>query len=128
MKLSGMRATSQRSTCSLLPISLTTTPIQDSQPTEKPSTGHVEYARRTADYRPAIEDLIAEGDRVLARLTGRGRLKRNLLGFTIVDREIAQPGIVIWRVADGQIVERWARQPCPCPRHALYRPSAISGQ
>jgi len=67
---------------------------------------YVEYARRTADYRPAIEDLIAEEDKVVARLTGHGRLKRKLLGIALVNREINQPGIVIWRVRDGKIVER----------------------
>ncbi|MGH8526751.1 MAG: ester cyclase [Gammaproteobacteria bacterium] len=70
---------------------------------------YVEYARRTADYRPTIEDLIAEEDKVVARLTGRGRVKRKFLGITLVDRKITQPGIVIWRVSGGKIVERWAR-------------------
>jgi predicted ester cyclase len=70
---------------------------------------YVEYARRTVDYRPTIEDLIAEGDKVVARLTGHGRATKKLMGVTIIDRAITQPGIVIWRVVDGKIVERWAR-------------------
>ncbi len=69
---------------------------------------YVRRAQRNANYRPSIEDLIAEGDKVVARLTGRGRLRRKFLGITIVDREFEQQGIVMWRVAGGKIVERWA--------------------
>jgi len=70
---------------------------------------YVAWARKASQYRPAVEDLIAEGDKVVARLTGRGRLRRRLLGVTLVDREFSQPGIVIWRIAGGKIAERWAR-------------------
>lgn len=70
---------------------------------------YVEYARSTAGYLPAIEDLVAEGDKVVARSTGHGRVKQKFLGITLVDRQITQPGIVIWRVVDGKIAERWAR-------------------
>jgi predicted ester cyclase len=52
--------------------------------------------------------LIAEGDKVVARVTGRGKLKRKLLGVTIVDKPVTDAGIVIWRIAEGKIVERWA--------------------
>jgi predicted SnoaL-like aldol condensation-catalyzing enzyme len=70
---------------------------------------YVAYARKHADYQPTIVDMIAEGDRVVVRIAGRGRLRRKLLGVTLVDRQIGDKGIVIWRIAGGRIAERWAR-------------------
>ena len=70
---------------------------------------YVNWARSASDYRPTIDDLIAEGDKVVVRLTGRGRLKRKFMGITLTDKQFTQSGIVIWRLADGKIVERWAR-------------------
>jgi predicted ester cyclase len=43
---------------------------------------YVGYARKTADYQPTIDDLIAEGDKVVVRITGQGRLKKKFLGVT----------------------------------------------
>ena len=70
---------------------------------------YVAYARNNANYQPTIEDMIAEGDKVVVRITGQGRLRRKLFGVKLVDRQVSDKGIVIWRVADGRIVERWAR-------------------
>jgi predicted ester cyclase len=70
---------------------------------------YVAYARKTAGYQPTIDDLIAEGDKVAVRITGQGRLRRKFFGFTLVNRQVSDRGIVIWRIAEGRIVERWAR-------------------
>lgn len=70
---------------------------------------YVSHARNRADYQPTVEDMIAEGDKVVVRITGRGRLRTRLFGVTLFSRQVSDKGIVIWRVADGRIVERWAR-------------------
>ena len=70
---------------------------------------YVAYARSAADYQPTIEEVIAEGDKVVVRITGQGRLRRKFLGVTFINRQVSDKGIVIWRIADGRIVERWAR-------------------
>jgi len=53
------------------------------------------------DLHVVIEDLIAEGDRVVCRNVWRGTRAGG--------HEVEFRGIVIWRLAHGKIVERWAR-------------------
>jgi predicted ester cyclase len=52
------------------------------------------------DLHLTIEDMIAEGDKVVCRNVWRGT--------TTDGRKIESKGIVIWRLAGGRIVERWA--------------------
>ncbi len=49
------------------------------------------------DYHTAIEDLIAEGDKVVARVR-------------ITGKHIDLSGIYIVRIADGKIVEHWGEE------------------
>lgn len=57
--------------------------------------------KRMPDMRVTIDDIIAEGDKVVVRNTWTG-----------TDRETGQKirfsGIVIWRIEDRKLVERWA--------------------
>ena len=50
------------------------------------------------DLRFEIHDEIAEGDRVVQRVTMTGRH---------TGREVAMRQVHIWRIADGRIVEHW---------------------
>ena len=54
-----------------------------------------------------IEDLIAEGDRVVVRWTNSGRHVGNFLGAAPTDRPYAIAGIDIYRVEDGRLAEHW---------------------
>jgi steroid delta-isomerase-like uncharacterized protein len=54
-----------------------------------------------------VEDMIAEGDRVVSRLTFRGTHKGDLMGIPPTGRSVAMSEIIIDRLADGQIVESW---------------------
>ena len=56
-----------------------------------------------------IQDLIAEGDRVVARVTGTGTHTGELLGIPPTGKRLEMPGIVIYRIESGKIVERWAQ-------------------
>ena len=60
------------------------------------------------DFHVTIEDVIAEGDRVVVRNTWRGTHTGPLLGIPPTGRPFVLTGIVIWRVVDGKIRERWA--------------------
>ena len=60
------------------------------------------------DLRVTIEDMIAEGDRVVVRNTWRGTHTGPLLGIPPTGRTFELTGIVIWRIAAGKICERWA--------------------
>lgn len=56
-----------------------------------------------------VEDLIAEGDRVVLRAVGRGTHEGEFMGVQPTGREVTLPAIVIFRIANGQVVERWAQ-------------------
>ena len=64
--------------------------------------------KRFPDLRVEIEDMIAEEDRVVVRnhWTATDSTSGTLLEFR---------GIVIWRIADRKIVERWAYLETPHP-------------
>lgn len=66
------------------------------------------FIRAHPDGTHTIEDMIAEGDKVVVRVTGRGTHTGELMGFAATGRELVMTGIAIYRLADGKIVERWA--------------------
>lgn len=59
------------------------------------------------DIHMKIEDCIAEGDKVTVRLTVDGTHKGAQLGVPPTGRRIRIAGIVVVRIANGQIVEGW---------------------
>ena len=59
------------------------------------------------DYRLTIEDLVAEGDRVVWRWTMHGTDRGGLVGRPATDQPVTMYGINIERVADGLIAETW---------------------
>jgi steroid delta-isomerase-like uncharacterized protein len=58
-------------------------------------------------YRHTVDDLIADGDKVVARITGYGRHEGEFLGIPATHKDIEVKGIAIWRIADGKIIEHW---------------------
>jgi predicted ester cyclase len=62
------------------------------------------------DTRHTIEDLVAEGDRVVARISARGTHTGELFGHAPTGRVVTLTAIAIYRIVAGQIVERWAEQ------------------
>ena len=59
------------------------------------------------DIHMKIEDSIAEGDRVTVRITAEGTHKGGNLGVAPTGRRIRIEGIVVIRIANGQLVEGW---------------------
>ena len=57
------------------------------------------------DWYSTPEELIAEGDRVAARLTGRGTHQGEFYGIPPTGRRVAVPGVVFYRISGGKIVE-----------------------
>lgn len=55
-----------------------------------------------------IEDMIAEGDKVVVRVTGRGTHTGELMGIAPTGKQLMMTGIAIYRLEDEKIVERWA--------------------
>ncbi|MDQ4078079.1 MAG: ester cyclase [Chloroflexota bacterium] len=59
------------------------------------------------DLHLTIEDLVAEGDRVVMRLMARGTHQGQLLGIPPTNRHIAISSLEIFRLAGGKITEQW---------------------
>ena len=60
------------------------------------------------DMELPIADIIAEGEKVLARLRVRGTHKGELMGIPPTGKAITVTGMGMDRVRNGQIVESWA--------------------
>lgn len=62
------------------------------------------------DYQTIIEDLIAEGDKVVARIKMTGTHTGDFMGIPATGRQISFTGIYIARIANGKIVEHWGEE------------------
>ncbi len=64
---------------------------------------------RTAfpDLHVTVEDMIAEGDKVVSRTTARGTHKGELMGIAPTGKQVTVAEIRIHRIAGGKIVEHW---------------------
>lgn len=69
---------------------------------------HVEGAREAfPDATVTIEDVIAEGDEVLVRFTFEGTHEGRFVGIEPTGNRIRGTNMVLMRLEDGKIVERW---------------------
>lgn len=59
------------------------------------------------DIHFTVDDVIAEGDKVIARWTARGTHTRDLPGIPATGRRATVAGITIYRIVDGRIAEGW---------------------
>lgn len=55
----------------------------------------------------AVDDVIAEGDKVVLRWTQSGRHIGPIFGMPATDRTFRTTGIEIWRVENGKLAEHW---------------------
>ena len=61
------------------------------------------------DLQNTVEDLIAEGDKVVARLTVRGAHTGAFMGIPPTGKPVVVTLMEILRIADGKVVERWGQ-------------------
>lgn len=59
------------------------------------------------DWHVDIEDLIAEGDKVVVRATGHGTHRGEFMGISPTGKRISVRWIAIYRVENGKLVEHW---------------------
>ena len=57
------------------------------------------------DWHSTFEELVAEGDRVAERWTGRGTHRSELMGIPPTGKRVEAPGSVFYRIAGPKIVD-----------------------
>jgi steroid delta-isomerase-like uncharacterized protein len=62
------------------------------------------------DFHTTIDDLIAEGDRVAARITMTGTHTGDFWGMPATGKTVKFTGMYIVRIKDGKIVEHWGEE------------------
>ena len=55
----------------------------------------------------SVEDMLAKGDKVVSRFTGRGTHVGEFYGIPPTGKKFEITGIEIWQVENGKIVESW---------------------
>jgi steroid delta-isomerase-like uncharacterized protein len=60
------------------------------------------------DLHATVEDQVAEGDRVVQRVTTHGTMKGDFQGMPASGKEATWSGIHITRYVDGKAVEHWS--------------------
>lgn len=65
------------------------------------------YRAAFPDVQMAIEDVVAEGDKVVIRWTARGTHQGELMGIPPTNKQVTVTGIDINRLAGGKMAEHW---------------------
>jgi steroid delta-isomerase-like uncharacterized protein len=60
------------------------------------------------DLKRPVEDLVAEGDKVVARWTSTGTHDGEFMGIPPTGKRVTTSGITIFRLEGGKIVEEWS--------------------
>ena len=68
---------------------------------------HDQFRGAFPDLYISVDDVISEGDRVVARCSVRGKHTGESLGFAATNAPIQFEGIAIVRIKNGKIVEAW---------------------
>lgn len=78
-------------------------------PTDRAGTtqGISMFLRAFPDLRITIDELVAEGDKVVIRYTSRGTQRGPFMVIPPTGREVAVSSYLTARIADGKIVELW---------------------
>ena len=58
-------------------------------------------------YALDVEDMFAEEDKVAVRFTFRAAYGGGFMDIPSTGQQVAMPGIIIYRIADGKIVDHW---------------------
>ena len=76
------------------------------------------------DYRWELQELVVEEDTIAARLIGQGTHTGPFSGIAPTGRKVSTQELVIYRIADGKIVQCWGDL-FPVVRDALMAPAHV---
>ncbi|MFD1515417.1 ester cyclase [Halomarina rubra] len=65
------------------------------------------FRRGFSDLRVAVEDVVAEGDRVVLRVTISGTHDGPFMGIEPTGKPLTASGFALHRLAGGKVAERW---------------------
>ncbi|MBI3696279.1 MAG: ester cyclase [Acidobacteria bacterium] len=65
------------------------------------------FVEAVTDLREVVEDQLAEGNKVVTRLSGSGRHTGELMGAAPTGKDLKLTAIVISRFENGKIAEEW---------------------
>ena len=65
------------------------------------------FIEAVSDFQETVQDQIAEGDKVVTRLSGRGTHTGALMGAPATGKELRWSAICISRFVDGRVAEEW---------------------
>ena len=65
------------------------------------------YRSAFPDVQMTIDDIVAEGDKVMVRWTGRGTHKGQLLNLAPTNKQVSVTGIDVYRISRLKIQETW---------------------
>ncbi|GAB4328207.1 MAG: hypothetical protein Kow0074_23990 [Candidatus Zixiibacteriota bacterium] len=83
-------------------------PLEPFPPTREGVRSFFESMRAAfPDLKVSIEDMVAEGDKVVARQMWRGTHKGEFMGVPASGKTVAFPVIDILRLADGKATDHW---------------------
>lgn len=67
------------------------------------------FRKAFPDLKIAIEELVAEEDKVCARATTRGTHKGTFFGVPATGKAVTMSGLTMVRIDDGRIIESWVK-------------------
>jgi steroid delta-isomerase-like uncharacterized protein len=65
------------------------------------------YFAAITDLHATIDDLVAEGDKVVVRYTAEGTQQGELPGIPPTGKRFRTSGISVYRLAEGKLAEQW---------------------
>jgi len=78
--------------------------------------GHATFLQSVQSFRTAfpdvqgtLEDVLAEGDRVVVRWTEQGTHQGEYAGIAATGKAMQWTGISIYRLAEGKVIEMWVQ-------------------
>jgi len=68
-----------------------------------------QHRRSFPDWNEQVDDIIAEGDKVVIRFTSTGTQKGEFAGISPTGKKVTIREVAIFRLVDGKIAEQWGK-------------------